>query len=350
VTRASRLVLAVASVVVAILAAEGALRAGRALVGRPFAPSMPWLVRDPLLGQRNRPGFVDAERGVVIDALGFRGDDVAVPKPAGLRRIVCMGDSTTFGMWRQGMVDVRYDTSYPAELARRYAAVGARAEVVNAGVMGYTVVQALRLFALAVVPLAPDVVVIRLGNNDHALLGPMPWWLAGGAPPLGALLALPPLVVRSELGGLALTAWQRLRASPPPPPPVHKVPLDAFARDLRELVAAVRAAGADPVLLDFPYRPLGHGPWRGEALPNESTEATTLEELHAIHARYQAIVERVAAETHTPLVRTADALAREAAAAFTDFDNSHPTAAGYRVIAGVLQHDLVEGRVVVGAP
>src|SRR5262249_10264652 len=152
--------------------------------------------------------------------------------------------------------------------------------------------------------------------------------------------ALPPDLLDWEVVRLGVDAYQRVTAPPRPPPPVRRVPLDEFERDLRRLIVAIRAAGARPVFLDFPYRPIGRGPWRGEPLPNDSTAARSLEGLAAIHATYQAVVARVATEAEVPLVATGDALAARAERTFTDFDNSPPTADGYRVIAGAL-HDAL---------
>jgi lysophospholipase L1-like esterase len=322
------------------LALEGGLRIVRYRRSASFAPTMPWLEADPIVGHRNRPRFTDARLGIAIDALGFRGPEVTVAKPPGTSRIACLGDSTTFGAWRQGLFEVRYDTSYPAELERLLGADGrAPVEVLNAGVMGYTVAHVLRLFVTQVAPLAPDVVVVRIGNNDHTLLDGQPWWISG-ATPAGLLSVLPTRALGWEVVRVGIDAYQRVTAPPLPPAPVYKVPLDEFERDLRRLVVAIRAVGARPLFLDFPYRPIGRGPWRGEPLPNDSTEARSLAELRAIHEPYQAVVTRVAAETGVPLVRTADALARQAERTFTDFDNSHPTAEGYRVIAGSLHAAL----------
>jgi lysophospholipase L1-like esterase len=347
--RVASLLLALASGLAATLAVEGGLRAARSLRPRAVAPGMPWLVADPIVGHRNRPGFRDPRLGIAIDALGFRGTEVAVAKSPGTSRVVCLGDSTTFGSWRQGAYDVRYDTSYPAELARRFDAdPGPRVEVVNAGVMGYTVAHVLRLFVTRVARLAPDVVVVRIGNNDHALLGPQPWWVSGTTP-VGLLTVLPPPLLDWEVVRLGDDAYQRVTAPPLPPAPVRRVPIDEFERDLGRLVAAIRGVGARPVFLDFPYRPVGRGPWRGEPLPNDSTDARTLEELAALHATYQAVVARVAAATGVALVRTEDALAAQADRTFTDFDNSHPTGDGYRVIAGVLHDALAPpGRAAAG--
>ena len=50
---------------------------------------------------------IDATQlGFGINALGFRGPEIALRKPPGTCRIVCLGDSTTFGIWNEAFMDV----------------------------------------------------------------------------------------------------------------------------------------------------------------------------------------------------------------------------------------------------
>jgi len=332
---------AAVSAVLAVLFAEGGLRVVDHLREPHLLPGWPWMQSDPILGHRNIPGYDDATRGITIDALGLRGHEVVSPKPPGTLRILCLGDSTTFGVWREAPLDFRFGTSYPAELERTLHAQGwTNVEVVNGGVMGYTTAHALRLLLTTLRSVAPDVVTIRLGNNDHGLLGVQPWWISS-ATPYDVMRRLPAWVFDSQVMRLGLDAYQRATAPPMPPPPVYKVSLDELERDLIRLFETARGMGARPLVLDFPYRPIDQGPWRGEPMPNESTEAENLEQLHAIHARYQAVVVRVAGEHEVPVVETAAALRSAPGRTFTDYDNSHPNADGLRVIGSELAATLV---------
>jgi len=65
------------------------------------------------------------------------------------------------------------------------------------------------------------------------------------------------------------------------------------------------------LFLDFPYREIERGPSPGETFPNGFLNVRSLEELHALHDSYQAIVARIGAETGTPLVLAHDALRAE---------------------------------------
>ena len=97
-----------------------------------------------------------------INAMGYRGPLVAVPKPPGTFRVLLLGGSTTHG-W-QVNDDETIDASLRAVVPRLYP--GPRYEVVNLAFDGYDsneLVERLRHDGL---PLAPDLVVVNAGVND----------------------------------------------------------------------------------------------------------------------------------------------------------------------------------------
>ena len=66
---------------------------------------------------------------VVTNAYGFRGDEFAIPKPPNGKRILCLGDSVTFG-W-----GVNNEDTYPALLQKMLRDSGVKGvEVLNAGI------------------------------------------------------------------------------------------------------------------------------------------------------------------------------------------------------------------------
>jgi lysophospholipase L1-like esterase len=93
--------------------------------------------------------------------LGYRGREIALPKPDDVFRIVAMGGSTTYGF-------TAVDESYPAWLERtlREQYGYEQIEVINAGVHGYTSWNTLVNFALRIVELDPDLVIIYDSTND----------------------------------------------------------------------------------------------------------------------------------------------------------------------------------------
>lgn len=97
-----------------------------------------------------------------INNVGFRGEDISVDKPPGMRRILCLGDSFTFG---EG---VREEDAWPQRLGRL---AGPRTQVINAGVQGYDLDhEALYLFLYGR-QLDPDVVVVAFFMNDAMPFG-----------------------------------------------------------------------------------------------------------------------------------------------------------------------------------
>lgn len=96
-----------------------------------------------------------------INALGWRGEDVAIPKPPDTYRIVAIGASTTYGFTPP-------DETYPAWMERilREQYGLSQVEVVNAGVSGYTTWNSMISLATKVLELEPDLVIIYDATND----------------------------------------------------------------------------------------------------------------------------------------------------------------------------------------
>jgi lysophospholipase L1-like esterase len=100
------------------------------------------------------PGFGDH------NALGFRGPPLEAMKPSGVRRVACIGASTTYGL------DVSAEEANPGQLGRLLNASHGRWEAINAGVPGWVSSESLIDLQLRVLPLQPDVVVILQGRNE----------------------------------------------------------------------------------------------------------------------------------------------------------------------------------------
>jgi lysophospholipase L1-like esterase len=122
----------------------------------------PYRVYTLIPGARSQTGRIS------INSHGFRGPEIELHKPTDTVRIACLGDSTTFG-----------DTAttdghtYPAHLERllreHYAKSGgrpSRIEVINAGVPGYTTLEALIYFETKLLDYQLDAAVFDLGVHD----------------------------------------------------------------------------------------------------------------------------------------------------------------------------------------
>lgn len=96
---------------------------------------------------------------------GFRDKEYQVNKDKNVFRILCLGDSSTFGYGVP--IQDAYHTLLENKLNLASAHNGIRYEVINAGVTGYTSYQGLRLYELIGVKYSPDIVTFYLGANDQ---------------------------------------------------------------------------------------------------------------------------------------------------------------------------------------
>lgn len=97
-----------------------------------------------------------------INRLGYRGEMVAIPKPAGVFRVVALGGSTTYGTGTSA------EESYPAHLQRilRSEYGYSNVEVVNAGVPSWNTWHSLSNLAFRVLELEPDLIIVFHAIND----------------------------------------------------------------------------------------------------------------------------------------------------------------------------------------
>jgi lysophospholipase L1-like esterase/multisubunit Na+/H+ antiporter MnhC subunit len=96
------------------------------------------------------------------NSLGYRGPDIAIPKPKGVYRIVALGGSTTYSS------ATSYADSYPAQLQNvlRDEYGYTNVEVINGGFIGYTTWETLVNFEFRVLELEPDMIILYEGVND----------------------------------------------------------------------------------------------------------------------------------------------------------------------------------------
>ncbi len=117
------------------------------------------------LGYIPTPGYREGENR--HNALGYRGDEIPVPKPAGEFRIACLGGSTTY----TGAVE-DYRRAYPQLLEKELHARGRPfVRVINAGGESWTSWESLVNLEFRLLDLEPDLIVDYDGINDvHARL------------------------------------------------------------------------------------------------------------------------------------------------------------------------------------
>lgn len=159
------------SLLVAALLAEGALRVlarEGVRLARQVAATDPYVVKvEPhgAFGYRQTPGAVlSYANGTRARAnrQGFRGPDVEVSKPAGVFRIILLGESTTHGWYVDDSQTI--DTYLRARLAEQRPDL--RTEVVNLAYDGYDAYQIWQRLLDDGIALQPDLIIVNAGVND----------------------------------------------------------------------------------------------------------------------------------------------------------------------------------------
>jgi lysophospholipase L1-like esterase len=107
--------------------------------------------------------------GVIIkyelNSLGLRGKEISVKKEKDALRILCIGDSSTFGYL------VKQSDTYEQRLEKFLSDLkpSKRIEVINAGVIGYASYQGRKLFEKSLRNLNPDILIFSYGLNDSRM-------------------------------------------------------------------------------------------------------------------------------------------------------------------------------------
>jgi lysophospholipase L1-like esterase len=300
-------------------------------------------LRPGLAGRHRHPGAFDVS--VAINAQRFRGPREYAPRPpAGLERIVVLGDSMVFG-WGAGDAD-----TYPAQLERRLTDEGRAVEVINAGFPGASLGEKLAWYESGVRVFHPGLVLLTLAGDD--VDGDLYWRLYRlqdgeavraertahqtrglvGRVPVTAWLAehsqLFMLVRRGLTRALSRERTTSLGQRPPTPEErreFREEGLTLVRAELRRL-ARVTADEASAVAVVFV-------PFRQSVYDDEGWWAEEL------RWKSKAIAEAAAAELlprGVPFLDVTPAMARRAHAApslYHEGGETHPTPAGYRAVA-----------------
>lgn len=152
--------LVVASVLLTLAAFEAVARVAHEVSGPPI-PRL-YTEPDPLLGWRHRPGAqADFPQGsYVINSRGLRDVEHDEAPDPGRDRILVLGDSFAEGY------SVAFEDSVSRALERTLGKAGRPAEVINAGVVGYSTDQELLYYRNDVSRYGAKVVVLFFFYND----------------------------------------------------------------------------------------------------------------------------------------------------------------------------------------
>src|SRR5579862_208564 len=228
---------------------------------------------------------------IALNEEGFRSEPFG-PKPASTIRVACVGDSWTFGM------NVNQDQTYPARLAAwlRTLDPGARFEVENFGVLGYSSFQGRRLLETRILAMNPDVVAIGFGMNDSEVAGYRDRDMVVASPPRWTT-RLKERAADVEIYKLLNFVALSLK--------FHPRPLDAYLKE--EAEAKSTAASTDYESLD---------PWTRVSPHDYDVNIRSMIGLATAHGArvvlvdnelwdespYRPVLRKIAADTRTPLV------------------------------------------------
>jgi lysophospholipase L1-like esterase len=229
---------------------------------------------DPLLFWRLKPNLHNAIWDFTVvstNAQGLRHDRALGRKAAGSLRIVCLGDSVTFG-YRVPVVfpdhPEAWDTDarpYPMLIERRLRAAnpGREIEVVTLAVPGYTSQQGLAWLQREIAALDPDLVTLCFGWNDvnmrpaaDAVTMPMDGWSTGCRA----------LVSRSQIL-LRATRWLHgLRSASASIALTARVSKDDYVRNVLAAQRLAERHGAAALIIGPVYRDTVTNPPEAERL------------------------------------------------------------------------------------
>ena len=200
------------------------------------------------------PGFTSSR--MTINSLGFRGPEIPREKPQGTYRLAFVGGSTTFSAEVSGD-----DKTWPYLVvnALKSTRPDRQFDYVNAGVPGYSSQTSRKRYEAEVAALKPDLVVIYHATNDlsgHSRQIAKSQGLDSEAEERNLTwLSQWSMLIYLVEKNLRILALQGDVNDPSDKLDADPAALAApFERQLRELVASVRASGAEVALVSFSIR------------------------------------------------------------------------------------------------
>ena len=263
-----------------------------------------------------------------INPQGFRGRPFKEERDPGMKRIVCLGCSVTFGLYEP--------KAYAYFLEEQLNTCGGkdRVEVYNMGVPGYSSFQGLRLLKSRAMDFNPDLVIAAFGWNDHWLImnrpdkeqKPRPWTVkALSASRLYQLLHRTWWEFREQNLDVGVRADD------------VRVSLTDFEENLRKMASRAREKGANTLFVTLPTSIIDREDTPGYLIRDGLLDAR--QDLPSLHASYNEATRRVAKEVGAFLA-DCDRVLSPDVRALTMRDGIHPNEDGHRRIAKLI-HDIL---------
>ena len=284
---------------------------------------------DPLLLWRLKPNLDHVYWDFTVvstNAQGFRADYPIGRKPAGTFRVVCLGDSVTFGyrvppVWPEKPTD--YDPEWQPfptliEKALRKTNPNRSIEVFPMAVPGYTSHQGLAWLRRDIDYLQPDVVIVSFGWNDVSMSDApdretidTSWWP----------VATRWLLDHSQVFAHA-TRWLRSRSAPQQraKAPAPRVSQLEYIMNIGAIVRLARDHKAKVIVMGAPYRDSKTNPSEAELMTD-----------------YRRMLESIMEQTRVPYCEILE-LTEAAGSVNEGFFGEliHPNHMGHRLIASEL--------------
>lgn len=217
-----------------------------------------WIEKDSDLLWRYRPSqvidgnFIKSGR-YTINSHGYRGPEFTPEKQPGITRIVCLGESNTFGL---GISD---DAVWPRQMEKKLNSLDPqkrRWEVLNLAVTNYSTIQGVRQAREMLPPLKPDIVMFCYSWADHQPSangvpdesidpGP-PWRIAAGN-----------LLNRSAAWRWLQLGWSKILSPESPSTSIpgidqRRVPSTEYSENIERISRGALAVGARPITVTSP--------------------------------------------------------------------------------------------------
>ena len=231
---------------------------------------------DPLLLWRLKPNLDHAVWDFTVlstNAQSLRVDYPVGAKTPGTIRIVCLGDSVTFGyrvpvVWPERPKD--YDPEwlpYPMLLEKQLRAAnpGRPIEVIDMAVPGYTSHQGLAWLRRDIGKLQPDLLVVSFGWNDVSISDAADREMIKTS---WKVVTARWLIDHSQAFAHA-TRWLRARKQAGPPPVITQVPRVSqyeYVNNILSIVGLAREHGAASIVIAAPYRDSVTNPPEAQAM------------------------------------------------------------------------------------
>jgi lysophospholipase L1-like esterase len=217
-----------------------------------------WIEEDSELLWRYRPSqviegnFIKPGR-YTINSHGYRGPEFNPEKQTGVTRIVCLGESNTFGL---GVSD---DAVWPRQMEKKLNTLDPQKrqwEVLNLAVTNYSTFQGVRQAREALPSLKPDIVMFCYSWADHQPAAdgiPDERIDVGASWQVGAINRLN----RSAAWRWLKVAWSEIVPSDPPQQAMpgfdqRRVPSTEYSENLERITREALAVGARPITVTSP--------------------------------------------------------------------------------------------------